>query len=317
MSSSVAPLFPETDVFIPAYWATARSDTLTQDEADTRYLRFPVGQGTESIPNLVVSGSSTLGSVSASNIVATSFTGNVSSTATSANATHYLLFVDTNATGTKLIQNNSQLKYNPNTGILQTATPTAGTNDTSVATTAFVNTTSGWKYTATNTITASTTTSFANCFSAGNFNAYEIYFSFNLTSPTTGYISASVAFQGFVGPLYNTWTQNTSTAPAITTTYTSVGTSIAIINSMDATGTTLFRSAQPKLSVWSCITPSLSSVPQVQFSGENYAINNATTTGLSKVYGFCQATSGSLSGFTLISSSAMTGSITIVVVSKG
>lgn len=61
MSSSVAPLFPKTSVFIPAYWATARSEVLTQEEADTRYLKFPTGQGTESIPNLIVSGTTTLG----------------------------------------------------------------------------------------------------------------------------------------------------------------------------------------------------------------------------------------------------------------
>lgn len=61
MSSSVAPLFPLTSVFIPAYWATARSEVLTQEEADARYLKFPTGQGTESIPNLIVSGTTTLG----------------------------------------------------------------------------------------------------------------------------------------------------------------------------------------------------------------------------------------------------------------
>ena len=68
MSSSVAPLFPQTSIFIPAFWASARSQTLTEEEADARYLRFPTGQGTESIPNLIVSGSSTLGAVSASTI---------------------------------------------------------------------------------------------------------------------------------------------------------------------------------------------------------------------------------------------------------
>ena len=68
MSSSVAPLFPTTSVFIPAFWASARSGILTEEDADARYLRFPVGQGTESIPNLIVSGSSTLGVVSASTL---------------------------------------------------------------------------------------------------------------------------------------------------------------------------------------------------------------------------------------------------------
>ena len=70
MSSSVAPLFPKTSVFIPAYWENARSEILTQEEADARYLKFPVGQGTESIPNLIVSGQTTLGITSASTLTA-------------------------------------------------------------------------------------------------------------------------------------------------------------------------------------------------------------------------------------------------------
>jgi hypothetical protein len=74
MSSSTAPLFPKTSIFIPAYWATARSETLTQEEADARYLRFPTGQGTESIPNLIVAGTSTLGITSASTLTAGSST---------------------------------------------------------------------------------------------------------------------------------------------------------------------------------------------------------------------------------------------------
>jgi hypothetical protein len=86
MSSSNPPIFPKTSVFIPAYWDTARGGALTQDEADARYLKFPVGQGTESIPNLIVSGTTTLGITSASTLTlsnsmniggATTATGNM------------------------------------------------------------------------------------------------------------------------------------------------------------------------------------------------------------------------------------------------
>jgi len=76
MSSSVAPRFPPTSVFIPAFWENARGDLLTQDEADARYLKFPVGQGTESIPNLIVAGTSTLGITSASTLSLTDTTNN-------------------------------------------------------------------------------------------------------------------------------------------------------------------------------------------------------------------------------------------------
>lgn len=79
MSSSVAPLFPKTSVFIPAYWASVRSEILTQEEADARYLKFPVGQGTESIPNLIVSGTSTLGITSTNALTATQFTATTGS----------------------------------------------------------------------------------------------------------------------------------------------------------------------------------------------------------------------------------------------
>jgi len=75
MSSSVAPRFPKTSVFIPAYWENARGELLTQDEADARYLKFPIGQGTESIPNLIVAGTSTLGITSATTLSLTDTTG--------------------------------------------------------------------------------------------------------------------------------------------------------------------------------------------------------------------------------------------------
>jgi hypothetical protein len=79
MSISVAPRFPATSVFIPAYWENARGELLTQDEADARYLKFPTGQGTESIPNLIVSGSSTLGTTSTNALTATQFTATTGS----------------------------------------------------------------------------------------------------------------------------------------------------------------------------------------------------------------------------------------------
>jgi len=106
MSSSVAPLFPKTSIFIPAFWASARSQTLTEEEADARYLRFPTGQGTESIPNLIVSGSSTLGAVSASTISQSGTYTNTNPTTTAkkitiANATPSISITD--GTNTNLL----------------------------------------------------------------------------------------------------------------------------------------------------------------------------------------------------------------------
>jgi hypothetical protein len=140
MSSSVAPLFPKTSVFIPAYWATARSETLTQEEADTRYLRFPVGQGTESIPNLIVSGTSTLGITTASapavldnstrvpttdwvnTAISASAGATISITDTNTAGTFYPTFVSGSGAGQTLRAdiNTTPLTYNPNTGMLTT-----------------------------------------------------------------------------------------------------------------------------------------------------------------------------------------------------
>jgi hypothetical protein len=109
MSSSSAPLFPTTPVFIPAYWTTERSGALTQEQADALYLKFPVGQGTESIPNLIVSGTSTLGITSASTLSITDTTNNA---LTIGNLT--------TATG----------NMNFGAGVIQRLIATAGTNQT-------------------------------------------------------------------------------------------------------------------------------------------------------------------------------------------
>jgi len=92
MSSSSAPIFPKTSVFIPAYWTTERSGALTQEQADALYLKFPVGQGTESIPNLIVSGTSTLGITSASTLSLTDTTNNALTIGSGTSATGNMNF---------------------------------------------------------------------------------------------------------------------------------------------------------------------------------------------------------------------------------
>jgi len=47
---------------------TTNDSTLTISQADARYLKFPTGQGTETIPNLVVSGTSTLATTTATTL---------------------------------------------------------------------------------------------------------------------------------------------------------------------------------------------------------------------------------------------------------
>jgi len=336
MSSNLPPKFPSTPVFIPAYWNTATSGTLTQDEADARYLKFPTGQGTESIPNLIVSGSTTLGAVSATSftggqIIATTYDtlpvytqsstlqvrdGYMSFYNADNPLTKSTLFQITGGKGT-IDATDSDFTFVQPPRI--TTAPVNYDSSTKVPTTGWVNSTNGWKYTATNTMSASSTTSFAGCFSAGNFNAYEVYFIFNFTAPTSGYLQATITLQGIVTPTYNSWSQttNTSATPTITTSYSSAGTYINLIGSMDATNANNIRSQQPKISFWSCITNPLTSVPQIQYSAENYAYANPGITGTGKYWGYVQGASGSLSGLTLGFSVAMTGSVTIVATSRG
>jgi hypothetical protein len=341
MSSNLPPKFPSTPVFIPAYWNTATSGTLTQDQADARYLKFPTGQGTESIPNLIVAGSSTLGAVSATSIVGTAYTGG------QIIATTYDTLPVYTATSTLQVRDGYMSFYNADNPLTKstlfqitggkgtidatgsdftfvqppriTTAPANYDNSTKVPTTGWVNTTNGWKYTLTNTLTASSATFFNTCFSTGNFNAYEVYFIFNFTAPTSGYLSCTITLQGITSPTYNLWatSTNTSATPTIQNTFSTATGYIPIISSMDATANYNFRSQQPKISFWSCITNPLTNIPQVQFSAENYSYSNPGITGTGKVWGYCQGTAGQVSGLVLTFSTAMTGSVTIVATSRG
>ncbi len=67
MSSEAPPTY-DVSIFIPSYWADQTSSGFDKTYADNHYLKFPIGQGTEYIPDLVVSGTTTLGSTSASSL---------------------------------------------------------------------------------------------------------------------------------------------------------------------------------------------------------------------------------------------------------
>ena len=77
MSSEAPPTF-NVSIFIPSYWADQTTSGFDKTYADNHYLKFPVGQGTEYIPDLVVSGGTTLATTSASSL-------NVSGKTTTAN----------------------------------------------------------------------------------------------------------------------------------------------------------------------------------------------------------------------------------------
>jgi hypothetical protein len=102
MSITNPPIF-FTDIFIPEYWTDANTGTLTIEYANSHYLQFPSGQGTETIPNLIVVGTTTLGIVSASTITATTVTattlnGNLTGTATIVSSPQSVNFTTNNLT---------------------------------------------------------------------------------------------------------------------------------------------------------------------------------------------------------------------------
>ena len=59
MSNSTAPLFPTTPIFIPSNWEQSTETGITIASGDKRYLKFPLGQGTETLPGLVVNNTNT------------------------------------------------------------------------------------------------------------------------------------------------------------------------------------------------------------------------------------------------------------------
>lgn len=70
MASSIFPL-ANSPIFIPSDWALP-DKALTREYADLNYLKFPLGQGTETLPGLAVSGATTTGSLVTGTLSSTS-----------------------------------------------------------------------------------------------------------------------------------------------------------------------------------------------------------------------------------------------------
>ena len=144
MSSSAPPTY-NVSVFIPQFWANTQSNTLTQAYADANYLKFPSGQGTETIPNLIVSGTTTLGtttvtapatgdnstSVPSTAWVTTAIAGSSAGTATNlAGGIASQIPYQTSANNTSFITNGTSGQYLKSNG---TSAPAFATLSQSVA----------------------------------------------------------------------------------------------------------------------------------------------------------------------------------------
>jgi len=134
-------IFPRliTSVFEPSFWKSTET-ALTQANADLRYVKFPIAQGSEIFPsNLTVSGTTSLGQTTISDTTLVITDGTTTNTMnkngyttknTVQNATHYLNFSDSSATGIGAIQKSANFTVNPSTGALATVILTTTSDST-------------------------------------------------------------------------------------------------------------------------------------------------------------------------------------------
>ena len=316
--------------------------SITSDNtAGTYFIPFSKTSGTGNKPLYMDDTTGPLSyNPSTSTLTASTFSGALSGTATSAttatnittttdntSGTYYIPFSKTTAgtsTALYLDDTTTPLTYNPSTSTLSStifSTATAPVSGSQLGNKTYIDNFgggAGWYYTASvnNGGTSSTTYAFPNCFSNNLNNAYDVYFVFNFSAPTTGYFSCNMSFTGLGTTTYYNWTTTTSnaTTPTITTAYTSANAYIQLLSSMDATSFYYLRSATPKISIWGAISGSGGAgTAQTQFSAENFGSANPGLTGTLKSWGFTQQTTGYITGTTLTFSSAMTGTATIVV----
>jgi hypothetical protein len=116
MSQTTKPT-KNVNIYNPEYWESTGG--LDIDYANSHYLKFPIGQGTETIPNLIVSGTATLGTTTArtidatGNITAPTFVGNLISQTSSQ------LVKNVNLPPNILANTKEVIVYNQNTTITQ------------------------------------------------------------------------------------------------------------------------------------------------------------------------------------------------------
>lgn len=209
-------------------------------------------------------------------------------------------------------------------GVLTTFTPpicaTAPTTANQLSNKTYIDNfggTGGWYYTATQTITAGTSFNFANSLS-NTYNAYEIYFTCNITAPTNGYPTLTMTINGISSPVYSTWTNQTSSvtggSPTQVNTYLAGAPTIQFNCDYSSS---INRTQTFKLDLWG--TRNISGgagSSRLTFVTEGQTSANPGFTGWIKSFGTIGYSSGTATGITLTSNSVFTGSITIVVKAK-
>jgi hypothetical protein len=175
----------------------------------------------------------------------------------------------------------------------------------------------GWYYTTTISPSATTTLAFPNCFSS-NYNAYDVYFVSNLSSPTSGYITFQMSFTGINTPTYQSWTSSLSSVSGASPSYLNAyATTAPYINFGQDFSSYINRAYTYPLELWG--TKSITggaSTGRFQYKTEGQTSANPGFTGYANQFGSVGYASGNLTGITLTASSAVSGSFTIVVKAK-
>ena len=215
------------------------------------------------------------------------------------------------------------LTYNPSTSTLTAttfSTATAPVSANQLGNKTYIDNfggSGGWYYTATVTISGGTTFNFPNSLSS-NYNAYEVYFVSNITSPVTGSPSIQITFSGLSTPTYTTWTSSLSSVSGATPAYVnSYGTAAPFLTfSMDYSNF-INRALTLKLDLWGTksITGGAAS-GRINYLSEGQVSANPGFTGWIKNMGTVSYTSGNTTGITLTMSTATSGSMTIIVKAK-
>jgi len=113
--ASYEPPIENLPIFNQSVFTTNTDSTLTISAADKRYLKFPLGQGTETLPNLIVNGVSTIFNTSRLyiNTVSSIFSNTILNSTTSTNPTNYFNTFIGNFAGNKITSGSN------NTGIAE------------------------------------------------------------------------------------------------------------------------------------------------------------------------------------------------------
>ena len=176
----------------------------------------------------------------------------------------------------------------------------------------------GWYYTTTISGINSATVNFPNCLSS-TYNAYEIYFVPNLTSPTTGFLNLDMTFSGISTPTYQTYSQTQTTGGSLTNSY--LTTAPRLLNGFNF-AITENRLATIKLDLWGTrSTSGGAGTSRLTYLSEGFNGQNPGITSWGKTMGTVTFTSGNATGITFTYSvggvnTAVVGSITIVVKAK-